>query len=70
VTLVEFLPPELAPAYLEAFGRAGLPTLDAKLRELEAGLACHTRPEWVGAAPMREPTARRGGQAEAIRREE
>ena len=32
VTLVEFLPPELAPAYLEAFGRAGLPTLDAKLR--------------------------------------
>ena len=35
-SLVEFLPPEFAPAYLETFATAGLVALDAKLRELEA----------------------------------
>ena len=37
--LVEFLPPELAPAYLRTFGAVGLPSLDAKLRALESGAA-------------------------------
>jgi hypothetical protein len=35
--LVELLPPELMPAYTRTFGTAGLPSLDAKLRALEAG---------------------------------
>jgi hypothetical protein len=33
--LIEFLPPELAPAYLATFGTPGLATLDRKLRDLE-----------------------------------
>jgi hypothetical protein len=35
--LVELLPPELVPAYVDTFGTAGLPALDAKLRALESG---------------------------------
>lgn len=36
-TLIELLPPELAPAYRATFDGNGLQSLDAKLRSLEAG---------------------------------
>lgn len=36
-TLLEFLPPEFAQSYRDTFGAAGIATLDAKLRALEAG---------------------------------
>jgi hypothetical protein len=37
--LVEFLPPELQPAYRRSFDAQGLATLDARLRALETHLA-------------------------------
>ena len=37
--LVEFLPPEMTAAYLATFATAGIATLDAKLRSLEAALS-------------------------------
>jgi hypothetical protein len=37
--LVEFLTPELSPAYLEHFGTGGLASLDGKLRAIESALA-------------------------------
>ena len=37
--LLELLTPEQAPAYLAGFNAEGLPTLDARLRDLETALA-------------------------------
>ena len=47
-TLVELLPPEMAVTYLETFGTAGLPALDAKLRKLEAPLTGRSSPPVSG----------------------
>jgi hypothetical protein len=38
--LIELLTPDMAPAYVAAFGTAGMSTLDAKLRELESTDSC------------------------------
>ena len=37
--LLELLPPEFAPAYMECFGAAGADLLDARLRKLEQEIA-------------------------------
>ena len=60
VTLVEFLAAGEAPRYEEAFGTAGLPVLDRRLRELEtslgAALAANLPPEVLVEALGRPPS--------------